>query len=227
MDELVRLERVYGGHLGVAAKDLNTGELIGYNAAERFPTASAIKFPIMTTFFHLVDKKVVDPFMKVVLTKEDKKQGSGLLQTLSDGATITLLDAVTLMITVSDNTAANLVLDRLADSHEARMKVVNDYMVANGLKNTRLLNRLYSRKTKQLSPEAIRYGIGVSTPDDMVMLLETLYNKTLGDSASCNSMLEIMKQQVYREMIPRFLPETEGKYLEVANKTGSINETKV
>lgn len=227
MDELVRLERAYGGHLGVAAKNLDTGEMVSYNAAERFPTASAIKFPIMTTFFDLANKKIVDASMKVVLTKEDKKQGSGLLQSLSDGATITLLDAVTLMITLSDNTATNLVLDRIADSHEARMNVVNDYMMTNGLKNTRLLNRLYSRKTKQLSPEAIRYGIGVSTPDDMVMLLEALYNKTLGDSASCSAMLEIMKQQTYREMIPRFLPETECKYLDVANKTGSINETKV
>ena len=72
------------------------------------------------------------------------------------------------MIIVSDNTGTNLVLDRLAPTHEARLAYVNDMMKSLGLKNTRLLNRLYSWDTKQRTPEGIRYGIGVSTPEDMV-----------------------------------------------------------
>lgn len=227
INEIRRLEQEYGGHVGFAAKNLLTGEFAGYNAAERFPTASAIKLPVMAAFFHLVDRKLIDPAMTVALTKEDKKPGSGILQFMSDGATITLLDAVTLMIILSDNTATNLVLDRIAPTHVERLKIVNDFLVTKGLKNTRILNRLYSWQTKLNTPEAIRYGIGVATPEDMVTLLEGIHRNTIADSASCAAMINILKRQHYSDRIPRFLPAEQCEYLEVANKTGSVNETKV
>jgi beta-lactamase class A len=224
---LTALEAEYGGHLGVCAKNLVTGETIAYNAAERFPTASAIKLPVMATFFHLVEIGSVDPSMRVVLQADDKKPGSGILQFLSDGTDITLLDAVKLMILLSDNTSTNLVLDRLAPTHAERMKVVNDFMVSLGLKNTRILNRLYTWQTKLQTPESIRYGIGVSTPEDMVLLLDRLYTGTLADSSSCRSMLDILKSQFSIEMIPRYFPASSCTYLHVAHKTGGIREVKV
>ncbi|HET6273422.1 MAG TPA: serine hydrolase, partial [Bacteroidota bacterium] len=109
IEEIKKLEQEFGGHLGVMAKNLATGDVVAYRADERFPTASAIKFPVMTAFFHLVDQKKIDPQEKVVLHDRDKKQGSGILQLLSEGSSLTLLDAVRLMITLSDNTATNLV----------------------------------------------------------------------------------------------------------------------
>lgn len=223
--EFQRLENEFGGHLGVAAKNLKTGEVIAFNATEKFPTASVIKLPIMTAFFHMVDQKRIDPDMKVVLAAGDKKPS--LLEFLSDGLTMTLLDAVKLMIVLSDNTAANLVLDRLAPTHPERMKVVNDFLQQSGLKNTRLLNRLYTMKTKLQTPEAVRYGIGVSTPEDMVLLIEKIYNKTLASDTSCTAMLEILKRQEYNNMVPRLLPTQNLKQFDVAHKTGWINETKV
>ncbi len=222
--ELQRLENAFGGHLGVAAKNLKTGEAISFNAAERFPTASVIKLPIMTAFFNLVDQKKIDSSMKIILTPEDRKPG--LLQFMSDDMTMTLLDAVKLMIVLSENTATNLVLDRLAPTHPERMKVVNDFLQQSGLKNTKLLNRLYTPKTKLQTPEALRYGIGMSTPEDMVLLMEKLYNKTLASPASCDAMLEILKRQEYNDMVPRLLPGDECKQFDVAHKTGWINETK-
>ncbi len=227
VSELRRLETEFGGHLGLMAKNLRTGETLAYNATERFPTASAIKFPVMTAFFHLADLRRVDPGGRVTLRPQDKKPGSGILQFLSDSTTITLLDAVKLMIIYSDNTATNLVLDHLADTHEGRMRVVNEFLTSQGLQQTRILNRLYTLETKQSTPEAIRYGIGVSTPEDMVTLLEGLYRKTIADSASCATMLEIMKLQSDHDMIPRFLPDERCRSFAVGHKTGSVNETKV
>ncbi len=227
IQETIRLEARYGGHLGFMAKNLNTGETVSYNASERFPTASVIKLPVLATFFQLADEKRIDPNETVTLTKADMKPGSGILQLLSDGDRITLLDAVKLMITQSDNTATNLVLDRLAPTHQERLSVVNEFMARKGLKSTRLLNRLFSFETKQRTPEAIRYGVGVSTPEDMVALVTALYSKTLVSPASCDAMVGILKGQFYREMIPRYLPEQDCQFLEVANKTGSVNETKV
>jgi beta-lactamase class A len=221
------LEATYGGHLGMMATNLKTGEVIRYNASEKFPTASAIKFPIMTAFFAQVDSGKIDTATHVTLGREDKKPGSGILQSLADGVDITLLDAVRLMIVLSDNTATNLVLDRMGTTHDSRLALVNQFLVSQGLKNTRLLNRLYSWNTKKNSPEGIRYGIGVSTPEDMVTLLTALYRKTLASPASCEAMLEILKGQFYDDMIPHYLPGSECTYLDVAHKTGGVNETKV
>jgi beta-lactamase class A len=227
IQELRRLETEFGGHLGVMAKNLRTGEILAYNDTERYPTASAIKFPVMAAFFHLVDLQRVDPHARVMVQRDDKKPGSGILQFLSDSTSITLLDAVKLMIMYSDNTATNLVLDHLSDTHEGRMRVVNEFLAEQGLQQTRILNRLYTLETKQSTPEAIRYGIGVSTPTDMVTLLEALYRETLADSASCEAMVDIMKLQSDHGMIPRFLPEEMCRSFAVAHKTGGVNETKV
>lgn len=227
LEEIARLEAAYGGHIGFMAKNLGTGEAVSANAAERFPTASAIKLPILAAFFQLAEEKKIDPDEWITLTQADSKPGSGILQLLSEGSRITLLDAAKLMIVESDNTATNLVLDRLAPTHMERLGLINGFLARKGLKNTRILNRLYSWDTKQRTPEALRYGIGVSTPEDMVLLLESLYARTLVSPASCAAMLDILKSQSYRDMIPRYLPEEECQFLEIANKTGSVNETKV
>ncbi len=226
MAELRALNARFGGHLGLMAKNLSTGETIAYNAADRFPTASTIKLPVMTAYFDMVRKKEIDPAMRITLRAEDKKPGSGVLQFLDDGAVITLRDAVTLMITMSDNTGTNLVLDRLAPTHQARLAKVNDFIASQGLKNTRILNRLFTLETKQETPEAMRFGIGVATPEDMALLMEKLYDGSLCDSASCASMIGILENQFYSDMVPRLLPQGECRTFAVAHKTGSITETK-
>ena len=227
LTELQRLEERYGGRLGMMAKNLGTGEVVRYRADERFPTASVIKLPIMAAYYHLVGQGKVDPKQRVELTAADKKPDSGFLQFLDVGATMSLQDAVRLMIVLSDNTATNLVLDRLAATHDERLAAVNTFLAGRGLKNTRLLNRLYSWDTKKDTPEAIRYGIGVSTAEDMVLFLEQLHARTLVDSASCDAMLEILKGQFYNDMIPRFLPASDCAYLTVPHKTGGVNESKI
>jgi beta-lactamase class A len=224
--ELHALNARFGGHLGLMAKNLSTGETIAYNAADRFPTASTIKLPVMTAWFDKVRRREIDPGTRITLRGEDKKPGSGILQFMSDGAEITLRDAVTLMITMSDNTATNLVLDRLAPDHAARLAAVNDFIASQGLKNTRLLNRLFTLATKQETPEAMRYGIGVSTPEDMELLMERLYTRTLADSASCGAMIAILENQFYNDMVPRLLPQGECASFAVAHKTGSVTETR-
>lgn len=224
--ELRALNARFGGHLGLMAKNLATGETVSYNSADRFPTASTIKLPVMAAYFDLVRRKEIDPETRITLRREEKKPGTGILQFISDGAGITLRDAVTLMITMSDNTATNMVLDRLAPTHEARLGKVNDFIASQGLKNTRILNRLFTLETKQETPEAMRFGIGVSTPEDMALLMERLYNRTLTDSASCDAMIGILENQFYNDMVPRLLPQGECTSFAVAHKTGSVNETK-
>jgi beta-lactamase class A len=220
-----RLEEEYGGHLGLMAMNLKTRETLAYHAEEKFPTASVIKLPIMAAFFNLVQAGKIDPNLRLILQEKVKKPGSGILQQLSEGTTITAGDAVKLMIMLSDNTATNLVLDQMGDTVDSQIGAVNRYAAGIGLKNTRLLNRVYSPETKQLAPEAIRYGFGVSTPEDMVKLLELMYSGSLVNAASSQSMVSIMKQQFYADMIPRFLPARECDQVQVAHKTGFVQES--
>jgi beta-lactamase class A len=226
MAELRALNARYGGHLGLMAKNLSTGETVSYNASDRFPTASTIKLPVMTAYFDLVRRKEIEPDTRITLRREDRKPGTGILQFMADGAVITLRDAVTLMITMSDNTATNLVLDRLAPTHAGRLGKVNEFLESQGLKNTRILNRLFTFETKAETPEAMRYGVGVSTPEDMVLLMERLYGRTLSDSASCAAMIDILENQFYSTMIPRLLPQGACTSFAVAHKTGSVTEAR-
>src|SRR5512144_1146508 len=138
--EAARLEAQYGGHMGFMAKNLKTGETLVFNGSERFPTASIIKLPVLAAYFQLIDEHRIDPGETIPLRQEDIKPGSGILQFLAANDRLTLSDAVKLMITYSDNTATNLVLDRLAPTHEQRLAVVNDFLTGKGLRNTRLLN---------------------------------------------------------------------------------------
>jgi beta-lactamase class A len=227
IQQLHSLEKSFGGRMGIIAKNLKTGEVLSYKAEEKFPTASAIKLPIMVEYFYQVADGKISPTQKMVLADSNKWGGSGLYQYFSGTTEQQLIDAVMMMITISDNTATNLVIDALGKNHQEKLAAVNDRMKDLGLKNTRLLNKLMSWKTKTDSPESIRYGIGVSTPEDMVLLLEKMYHSELVDSVSCQQMIDIMARQMYNDMIPRLLPFGNTPDLKVAHKTGGVTSVEV
>jgi beta-lactamase class A len=221
------LEKSFSGRFGFMAKNLRTGEVIAYKADDKFPTASVIKLPVMVEYFYQAAAGRIDSLQKVTLAATERRGGSGLLQFFAPGAEVRLSDAVLLMIVVSDNSATNLVIDALGQTHAAKLAAVNDRMAALGLKNTRLLNRLMAYETKTDSSESIRYGVGVSTPADMVLLLEKMYRGELADSLSSKKMIEILGTQFYESAIPRFLPFGSGNNLIVAHKTGGVTGVSV
>ena len=101
---------------------------------------------------------------QVILEKQKKVSGSGVLQDLSEGLHLTLQDAVTLMMTVSDNTATNLVLDVLTtDAVNARMESL-------GLKNIKILRKVGAggESATGKNPENKKYGPGFSTARETV-----------------------------------------------------------
>ncbi len=221
------LERSFGGRMGVMAKNFKTGEILSYKADEKFPTASAIKLPIMVEYFYQVSEGKIRPTQRMVLADSNKCGGSGLYQFFVGTSEQQLIDAVMMMITISDNTATNLVIDALGENHQEKLAAVNRRMQALGLKHTRLLNKLMSWKTKTDSAESIRYGVGVSSPADMVLLLEKLFRGELVDSAACHQMIDILARQQYNDMIPRFLPFETSSDVNVAHKTGGVTSVRV
>ena len=216
------LEKSFGGRMGIMAMNLRTGEVLAYKASEKFPTASLIKVPVMVEYFYQVAEGKVRPEQMITLADSNKWGGSGLFQFFRGTTQQQLADAVMMMITISDNTATNMVIDALGQTHREKLRAVNERMRSLGLKNTRLLNKLMSWATKTDSPESIRYGVGVSTPEDMVLLFEKMYRKELVDSLACEQMIDILRRQFYNSMIPALLPFESTDNLYVAHKTGSV-----
>ena len=101
----------FKGVMGVAAKDLNTGEEVLVDADRRFPTASVIKVAVMLEVFHQIAEGKLQRDREVELPEAAKVGGSGVLFHLRAGLRPTVMDLVDLMISVSDNTATNLLVD--------------------------------------------------------------------------------------------------------------------
>lgn len=204
------------------AKNLDTGA--AYGLAENTPvrTASTIKLPIMAAVFDLAARRRVRWDETLLLRDEDKVSGSGVLHEFSAGLRLPLRDLVHVMIVVSDNTATNLVLDRVtADA-------VNVYMDTLGLPHTRSMRKVRGDGNQLKAPsgwskaglqeENKRFGIGSSTPLEMVTLLERLEKGSIVSPAASREMLDILKRQQYRDGIARHMGDTP-----VASKSGSLD----
>ncbi|HET7113773.1 MAG TPA: serine hydrolase, partial [Pyrinomonadaceae bacterium] len=137
-DQVKTLVGSFKGRVSLFAKNLDTGETYALNPDERVRTASTIKIAVMIEAFARVAEGKIKWTDEVVLTKEKKVSGSGILTELSDGLHLTLRDAVNLMMILSDNTATNLVLEILTtDAVNARMESL-------GFKNIKIMRRIGS-----------------------------------------------------------------------------------
>jgi beta-lactamase class A len=216
----------YGVRVGVAAKHLGTGQTVGVDGDSLFPTASVIKLPVLVALFHQFAAGRLAPMDPVELRAADARPGSGILQFLHGGTTLPLIDVATLMIILSDNTATNYVIDRLGAEHEERLEAVNSRMRELGLRRTKLLNKLYSWETKKKTEEARRFGIGVTSPADMALLLEEIGTGAVDGPAASDSIVAILRRQQDVQLAARSLPFAADSTLWIGNKTGSLDEVK-
>src|SRR5678816_296082 len=157
-DQVKPIVASFKGKVSLFAKNLDTGETYGMNPDERVRTASTIKIAVMIEAFARVAEGKAKWTDEVVLTKEKKVSGSGILNELSDGLKLTLRDAVNLMMMISDNTATNLVLDVLTtDAVNARMESL-------GLKQIKIMRRIGSggESVAGKDPENKKYGLGMA-----------------------------------------------------------------
>lgn len=211
------LIEAHKGKVGVALKNLKTGETFVHNADEPMPTASLIKFPVMIEAYHQAAEGKIDLSSLVTLRGGDKVPGSGILREhFSDGATFPLRDAVRLMITYSDNTATNLVLDAIGIGSTA------ETMEKLGYPNTKIHSKVYRGDTSVFPERSKRFGLGSTTANEMVRLFEDLQDKRLVDERSCDAMREHLLTCEDKAKFPRFLPSG----TKIAFKTGSVNESR-
>ena len=220
--ELNALAAEHRGKVGFYAKDLKTGTTVAIDPDVAIPTASVIKLPIMVEAFYEVKagKHRLDERLK--LTKENQVEGSGVLTLLQLGLEPTLQDAITLMITQSDNTATNMVIDVIG------IPAVNERIAAMGLKNTYLYKKVFMPPQGPMPPDQKKFGLGKTTAREMAIVMESIERCDLGDAKLCKQMIGILKNQSVRTMIPRYLETVDTSETDsaIGNKTGSLDEVR-
>lgn len=196
------------GHVAVAFKDLNTGYSSGINAGASMPAASTIKIPVMVEVFHQLQEGNFDFNTRVTLRAADKDWGSGSLCDRRPGSRYPVSQLLSAMITVSDNTATNMLI-RLVGRQR-----INATMVDMGLSHTRLSDYIRSEGN------GIRWALR-SSPTDMVTLLAQMAKEQLIDEWSSREMVSILSGQRHNSLLPEPLPDD----VQIAHKTGTLHDT--
>jgi len=209
-ENLMRIAILAGGSVGLTFKNLKTGQMLLINEHEVFPSASLVKLPIITGIAVLADKGIlqmsdvvpVEPATPDMI-KQREQDGAGVLARLHIRHELTIEELCTLMIIVSDNAAANLLLDIIS------MDTINQILLELGLSVTRVTHRLedFDELEDPLKNPTTSY--------EMMCLLELLYQECIPLS---QRIIEILKQQRFNSRLPFLLPDD----LKIAHKTGSL-----
>ena len=172
--------------MGYAVLNVDTGERLARRGDETFSTASLIKVPILVTIFDLVERGQLSLDDQLTLLKIDKVPGAGNLQFMHDGATLTVRDAAWLMSVTSDNTATNLLLDRIV------IRRVWEKMEKLGLPHTKVHSKVFLRMASVAMDSSVKYGLGVTTPNEMARLFALLADGKAVSPKADSTMLDIL-----------------------------------
>lgn len=206
------IDRNLDGVLGVAIEDLSTGQRFLLHGDSIFPQASSIKIAVLAELYRQAHLSSQGESGKAKLTDlytvraVDLVQDSDIMGGLTPGVTqLTNRDLATMMVAVSDNSATNVLIDRLG------MENVNALLDSLALHNTKLRRKMMDVKAAAEGRE------NISTPQDMLTLLEKIYlEKVLNKEMAADffKMLSTHKGS----FIPRDLPDG----LRIANKPGEL-----
>lgn len=206
------------GRYAIYAKDLDSGALLTFHEHEVFPSASTIKVPIMAEVYRRVEEESASLDHLIVMRPEDQVGGSGVLQDLTPGTSYSLRDLTILMMTVSDNTATNLLIDYLG------LDAINQMIQSLGMKHTELVRRL------QRMPAIRTNTVNHTTAFDLSQAMERLARGQCVSQAASERMVALMTRcqgpisLVDHHWSSRYVGEPEA--ITVAHKTGSLDQAR-
>ena len=153
----------------------------------------------------------------VTLKAADKVGGAGVLRGLHDGLALSVADLIHLMIVLSDNTATNLLIERLGTAQ------VNQRLESYGLRETKLFRPTFRDGRPDVLAELEReFGLGMTTPREMARLMALIAEGKAVNRVASEAMLATLRRQQDRAMIPRLIPT--GDRIQIGNKTGTDEE---
>ena len=231
--QLQPLIQVHHGHVALYAHDISSGKTVAINADTPVPTASVIKLTVLFEALKQIQEGKAHFDDKVALTKANQVEGSGVLMFFDAPQTLTLKDVLTMMIIVSDNTATNVAIDYLG------LKNIDDRIQWLGLKDTWLYKKVSLPPVGPMPADQKQFGLGKTTAREMAGVMErfatcnlnapgSTAKPTAQDQQLCDAAMHMLKNQFYRNSIPRYLETldtTEGES-KIANKTGALNQVR-
>jgi beta-lactamase class A len=227
----------------IYAKHLPSGKTVAVRADQSMNTLSVIKIAVMMRAFRDVEAGTLKLTDRFVVRPEDRRGGSGLIQTFDPGLQPTYRDLIEQMIITSDNTATDILIKKVG------LKQVNEMLGSFGFKRTRLLATTgdlfrevwiladrknakmtdlevfekgfptgpdMAKKTFQLEGDSTKW-LGVTTAREMADILEGILNAKFASKEHSRMMVDIMKRQFYSSRLPQRL---QWKGVEIAHKTG-------
>jgi beta-lactamase class A len=227
-----QITRSVNADWGIYIKCIETGEEIALDADKQMDTMSVIKIPLMAEAFRQVEAGKFALTDRVTLTEEAKRPGTGIIRSLDPGVQLTIKDLLTLMVIVSDNTATDLIYDKVGGTEP-----VNKLMASwdlNAIRATGTADVWFKALRAAGSPEKFhREGktpFGLSSPRDMGRLLEKIEKGEAVSKSASDQMLQIMRGQVYSSRLPRYvtgfrIPHKTGDFLPYIGNDVGILET--
>ena len=174
-----------------------------------FLSASLIKIPILIAGFRQAEQKKWDLTEVIRVPKEEKVGGSGVLATFSDPVQVTVQDLMTLMITVSDNTATNVLIDLIG------LEAIQTCIKELGLQSTQLNRKLMDLESKAKGIE------NLASASDMVSCLKAVHRESFLSHGSSQAILSIMAKQQFTHKLPAY---ADSEKVNVYNKTGELDK---
>ncbi len=195
----------FKGKVGLVVEDLNTGWVISFNEDALIPSASLVKVPIMLSYFYAAQEDKVNLKENIKLKSFERVPGSKVLGKFPAGSQFMVEELFDPMITVSDNAAANALIDLLG------FDALNAYFKKMGLKNTNIVRNMLDFRGRREGQE------NYTTAADMAYILEKLYRRQFLNQEVSDKCLILLNQQKINDRIPKNLPKDE---VSVAHKTG-------
>ena len=225
-----RVTKSVAAEWGIYVKCLETGEEIAINAEKPMDTMSVIKIPLMVEAFRQMEAGKFALADKVTLKESDKRPGTGVIRSLDPGAVLTIKDLLTLMIIVSDNTATDLMYEKVGG-----VKQVNELMQSLGLKSIHAtgpadawFKALRAAPSRDQFHAEGKHPFGLSSPHDMGRLLEMMKRGQAVSKSASEQMLQMMRGQVYSSRLPKYVtgfivPHKTGDFLpHIGNDVGLL-----
>jgi beta-lactamase class A len=203
---ILDIDRGLDGVMGVAIVDLTDGHKYLLHANDVYPQASSIKICVLAELYRQAQQGKLKLTDLYTVNAADLVQDSDIMGGLTPGVTqITLRDLATMMVAVSDNSATNVLIDRVG------MDNVNAFLKAQGLRDTRLRRKMMDLKAAAEGRE------NVSTPNEMLNLLQALYRDEILNKEMTADFFKVLSTHK-DSWIPRNLPDD----LRIADKPGAL-----